>query len=70
NESLALHFFERVLQTDPSYLGTYYHLAQLYERLQRVHEAKETYERGIKLATLQKDMHARNELLMALDELE
>lgn len=62
----ALHFFEQLVSDDPDYVGTYYHLGKLYESLDRVDEARRTYERGIKIAESKRDAHARAELQDAL----
>jgi tetratricopeptide (TPR) repeat protein len=66
----ALEAFQQVINTDQSYVGTFYHLAKTYERLNDFTKAIEIYHKGIEIATSQKDMHARNELQMALDEIE
>ena len=65
----ALICFNQLLQHNPSYLGSYYHLARLYERQGAFAEAISTYESGIKLAQQTGERHALNELRMALDEL-
>jgi Tfp pilus assembly protein PilF len=61
--------FEKVLETNMNYIGTYYHLAKTYERLNLIDNAITTYESGIKIANELKDNHARNELQMALEDL-
>ncbi|MBK7763381.1 MAG: tetratricopeptide repeat protein [Bacteroidetes bacterium] len=66
----ALQSFQEVIRVNELYVGTYYHLARCFELLQRFDEAIETYKKGILVATKVKDMHARNELLMALEEIE
>lgn len=65
----ALHAFQKVVDSDEKYVGTYYHLARTYEKLNQQEEAVNTYEKGIEIAKLVNDMHARNELQMALDNL-
>ncbi len=65
----AVECFEKVLQVDEKYIGTYYHLAKTHEKLGQIPEAIGIYEKGIELATLLKDGHARNELHMALEDL-
>ncbi len=62
----ALAFFEELVEDDPDYVGTYYHLGKLYERLGRAEAAKETYRRGIQVAQQKRDAHARAELQDAL----
>lgn len=66
DDEAALEFFEELAEDDPDYLGTYYHLGKLYERLGRTDEAKETYRRGIDIAQRKRDAHARAELQDAL----
>lgn len=61
--------YTKVLTIDTHYVGTYYHLAKTYERIQNFELAIQTYEKGIQIANEVKDMHARNELQMALDDL-
>jgi tetratricopeptide (TPR) repeat protein len=46
----ALELFEELVDTDPDYVGTYYHLGKLYERLGRTDDAVATYARGIEVA--------------------
>ena len=62
----ALAFFEGLVEEDPDYVGTYYHLGKLYERLGRTSEAVRTYGRGIQVAQARRDAHARAELQDAL----
>lgn len=65
----ALESFRKVLQINDRYVGTYYHLARLLEQLGMREEAIAVYEKGIAVAGELKDMHARNELQMAYDDL-
>ena len=69
NENDARVLFESLLTRDPGYVGSYYHLAKLLERLGENDEAIKVYERGVAAAKAAGDNHARNELQMALDEL-
>ncbi len=66
NKAEALSFFEHLVQDNPSYVGTYYHLGKLYELLDRKAEAIRTYESGTRMANELKDFHARAELQDAL----
>lgn len=63
----GLDYFERLKQTDPDYVGMYYHLGKLQERLDERSAAVQTYEEGIKRARAVGDMHAASELKGALD---
>ena len=59
-------YFEGLVADQPEYVGTYYHLGKLYERLGRLPDAIATYERGILVAGRVRDAHARAELQDAL----
>ena len=43
---LALTFYEELIENHPDYVGTYYHLAKLYEILKKTEEAGEHEDRG------------------------
>jgi tetratricopeptide (TPR) repeat protein len=58
----ALDFYLKLREGAPQYVGLYYHLGKLYERLERPTEALETYKTGMVVAKQEKDMHAYNEL--------
>lgn len=58
----ALAFFEDLVQNHADYVGTYYHLGKLYERLGRKEDAIKTYEAGMQIARQARDMHALSEL--------
>lgn len=68
-DELAIEAFRQVLESDANYLGTYYHLAKTYEALKLPDQAIQVYQKGIEIAIAAKDLHARNELQMALDEM-
>ena len=65
----AKQLFQNLLQDDDSYVGSYYHLAKLLERNDRLDEAKEVYERGMLKAKECGDMHTYNELRTAYEDL-
>ena len=65
----AIDWFSNVIDTEPEYLGTYYHLAKSYEKKGQLNEAISIYNRGIEIATKLRDQHAKNELQMALEDL-
>lgn len=58
----ALHFYLRLQTADPGYVGLYYHLGKLYEKLNRPGEALQTYRTGMEVARKAGDMHALGEL--------
>ena len=65
----AQKLFEEVLQTEPGYVGSYYHLGKLLERQGNTQKATEIYEQGIKECKKVNDRHAMNELQGAYDDL-
>lgn len=66
----AAALFNEIVEHEADYVGTYYHLAKLHERNGRFDRAVEIYRKGIEVAGRLADNHARNELRMALDDLE
>jgi tetratricopeptide (TPR) repeat protein len=58
----ALALFEELVETDPEYVGTYYHLGKLYEQLDRTDDALDTYGQGIEVAREQGAQKALSEL--------
>jgi len=69
NESEARRLFLDILERDPSYIGTYYHLARLLERAGEIENAKSWYEKGMTAAKQADDRHAYNELQTAYEDL-
>lgn len=65
----ALQRFVQLTQTNPDYVGTYYHLGKLQEKLQQWDTALLTYEQGMKIARKNGDHHAFNELQGAFNAL-
>lgn len=63
------NLFTHLLAINPDYVGSYYHLAKVLERLGDTNAALQTYEQGIAAAKNAGDRHAQNELQMAFDEL-
>ena len=64
--SKALEYFTRLRQTDPGYVGLYYHLGKLYEAMDQSAQARNTYLEGIGIADAAGDAHAASELRGAL----
>jgi tetratricopeptide (TPR) repeat protein len=58
----ALAFYLRLQHTDPAYVGLYYHLGKLYEKLNRPDNALQTYRTGMDVARKAGDHHALSEL--------
>lgn len=65
----ARGYFEELLDADPQYIGSYYHLAKLLERNGDTSAAIQTYEKGMEQAKRAQDQHAFNELRGAWEEL-
>ncbi len=66
----ARELFEQILQKEPQYVGSYYHLAKLLERSAAYDEAMAIYRKGMEEAKAAGDNHSLNELRMALEEIE
>lgn len=69
NDAEARRLFEQLLHRDPSYVGSYYHLAKLMERTGEQQSAIEWYEKGMAAAKTAGDNRAYGELRSAYDEL-
>jgi len=69
NDLEAENLFKEILQRQPDYIGTYYHLGKLLERAEKKEEAIDVYEVGIKESERQKDQHALRELRAAYNQL-
>ena len=69
NEAVARTLFESILQRDPQYIGSYYHLGKLLDRQGDETAAIEVFERGMEVAKKLGDQHALNELRGAYDNL-
>ena len=65
----ALKYFELLIDADPNYVGTYYHLGKLYQQLDRNGDADTCYRNGIVIAEKLNDRHAYSELMTARNEL-
>jgi Tfp pilus assembly protein PilF len=69
DEGQAKELFENILSTDPSYVGSYYHLGKLLERKGEPALAMEWYQKGMQAAKTAGDNHALNELRAAYEDL-
>ncbi len=65
----AVEEFNTLLANHADYQAAYYHAGQTYLKLGRKQEARESFEKGIELATRSGDAHSRSELEAALEEL-
>ena len=65
----AKKLFSEIIAREPTYVGTYYHLAKLQERIGNTEEAIKIYEQGMQQAKKAGDNHAYNELQGAYEDL-
>ena len=69
DDSGARILFLEILERDPAYIGSYYHLARLLERSGETEKAKIWFEKGMIAAKQASDSHAYNELQAAYEDL-
>lgn len=62
----ALGYYRALRSRHPEYVGTYYHLGKLLEKVAQPDEALAVYREGIAVAQQAGDQHARAELQDAL----
>ena len=65
----AIEHFRQLLGTHPQYVAGYFQYSQLLARLGRTGEAREILAAGIAVAQKAGDLHAANEMSVALAEL-
>jgi len=68
-DKTAKELFETILTRDPGYIGSYYHLAKLFERNEELEKAMKVYEKGMEEAKKAGENHAYGELRSAYEEL-
>ena len=69
DDNEAKKLFENILEHDPAYVGSYYHLAKLLERGGDNEAAISWYEKGMAAAKQAGDQHSYNELQAAYEDL-
>lgn len=69
NDAEAKNLFNEILRREPTYVGSYYHLAKLLERIGDEEKAIKIYERGMEEAKKAGDDHSYNELRAAYEEI-
>ena len=69
DDEQAKDLFEEIINREPGYIGTYYHLAKLHERLDETDHAIQVYKKGKEQAMKAGDNHAFGELKGAYEEL-
>ncbi len=65
----ARSLFEQILEREPSYIGSYYHLGKLLERNGDINAALQWYQKGMDMAKAVENNKAYNELQAAWEEL-
>ena len=70
NDEEARKLFNEVLLREPTYIGSYYHLGKLLERVGDYDKAIRIYARGMEEAKRAGDNHAYNELQGAKEEID
>ena len=66
----ARKLFNEILLREPTYVGSYYHLGKLLERVADYDKAVRIYKRGMEEAKKAGDNHSYNELQGALEDVE
>ncbi|MEO6548822.1 MAG: hypothetical protein ABIN94_12515 [Ferruginibacter sp.] len=66
----ARNLFNELLLREPTYVGSYYHLGKLLERVGDFDKAIRIYKRGMDEARRANDQHTYNELQGALEDIE
>jgi len=69
DDTKARELFVAILEHEPGYVGSYYHLAKLLERMNETEQAVKVYEKGMEEAKEAGDQHAYNELQAAYEDL-
>ena len=69
DDEKAKNLFGEILIDEPGYIGSYYHLAKVFERRGEQEDAIKTYEQGMQEAKKAGDQHAYNELQAAYEDL-
>ena len=69
DDTVARTLFEQLLEREPGYIGSYYHLAKLLERNNDISGATAIYEKGMVEARKAGDDHSFAELRAAYEEL-
>lgn len=61
----AFEYYQRLVAEHEDYVGTYYHLGKLYEKVDNIQSAITTYKKGMEVAKKLNDKHALGELATA-----
>jgi len=63
----AVSEFKTLLEQNPGYAAAYFHGGQALEKLGRVEDARDLYQKGIEITAQSGDRHTQSELQAALD---
>jgi tetratricopeptide (TPR) repeat protein len=63
----AAREFHELIRINPDYSAAYFHGGRTMERMGRIEDARELYQRGLEVTTRNGDLHTRNEIQAALD---
>ena len=69
NDPEAKKLFMAILEREPGYVGSYYHLGKLLERMDDIPTAVTVYEKGMAAAKKAGDNHSYNELQGAYEDI-
>ncbi len=69
NWETAKNILIKLVERDPDYTATYYHLGKLYHREKNIPKAEEIYEEGIRLTRQKREQHKLAELQNALNNM-
>lgn len=69
NDAEARNLFNEILKREPTYIGSYYHLGKVLERLGDTDRAIRVYEKGMAMAKAAGDNHSYNELQGVYEDL-
>jgi len=70
NDEEAKKLFNEILKREPTYIGSYYHLGKLLERIGDTAKAMRVYKRGMEVAEAAGDHHSYSELQGAYEDAE
>ncbi len=70
NDDEAKKLFNEILKREPTYIGSYYHLGKLLERIGDTKKAMRVYARGMDVAQAADNHHSYSELQNAYEDAE
>lgn len=70
NTTTAIEWLEKLRNSSPDYVPTYYMLAELYQQISNPAQAARTCDEGLIIAKNAGDHHAHSELMALKEEIE